>query len=104
LVLISLKKTVEGKESDNRSMVLVMSQVLNYDDFISKPLSMKLSQLSLLSSRNGPCNINGNSAAVHNDNPEHHVPPIAILNASMTGIGPEQCEVMQVQPCFIITV
>lgn len=71
-----------------------MLQVLNYDDFVSKPLSKKLSQMSLNSSQNGPCNVSSNSAVVR-DEPECDV-QIAILSTSMRGIGPEQCEILQV--------
>lgn len=69
-----------------------MLQVLNYDDFISKPLSKKFAQMSLLRGKYSPCN----SAAVRDDEPECDV-QIAILNTSMTGTGPEQCEILQVQ-------
>jgi hypothetical protein len=78
-------------------------QVLNYDDFISKPLSSsRLAQQNLCS--------NGASSAVNSDHQsEHDVQTdilsadaqIAILSTGITGIGPQQCDVLQVQSCTL---
>lgn len=77
----------EPVDIDRNMADVTLVEVLNYDDFISKPLSSRLAQLSLLSS--------GVSSAVNCvDEPEHDV-EIAILNTSISGIGPEQCDVLQ---------
>jgi hypothetical protein len=96
-----LSKKNEGVHSFRSKVSSLFSvpallQVLNYDDFISKPLSNKLTKLGLPSSGGGPHCIIADSAAIHDDTPEHDVPQIAILNTGITGIGPEQCEVLQV--------
>jgi hypothetical protein len=76
-----------------------MLQVLNYDDYISKPLRKKLAH-TRLSSQNSPCSVSGSSATV-DDELECDV-QIAILSTSMTGIGPEQSDILQVQACFVL--
>jgi endoribonuclease Dicer len=62
-------------------------QVLNYDEFISKPLSNSLALLSLHS--------NGVSPAVSCDDEAERDVQIAILNSSISGIGPQQCDILQ---------
>ncbi|XP_021927095.1 endoribonuclease Dicer-like isoform X2 [Zootermopsis nevadensis] len=80
----------EPVDIDRNMQDVTLVEVLNYDDFISKPLSKKFAQMSLLRGKYSPCN----SAAVRDDEPECDV-QIAILNTSMTGTGPEQCEILQ---------
>lgn len=76
-------------------------QVLNYDDFISKPLSKKPEHMSVLNRRDHLQNITVNNAAICGDEPYIEV-PIAILSTTVTGIGPQQCEILQVLTCRVI--
>jgi hypothetical protein len=66
-------------------------QVLNYDDFVSKPLSKKPAHMSAFNSSD-----HSHCTSICGDKLDH-VAPIAILNTSLTGIGPQQCEILQVQ-------
>ena len=70
-----------------------MLQVLNYDDFVSKPLSKKPAHMSALNSSDHSHNVSVNCTAICGD----FAAPIAILNTGLTGIGPQQCEILQVQ-------
>jgi endoribonuclease Dicer len=78
----------------DRSMEAVtLVEVLNYVDFISKPLSKKPAHVSALISGGHSQNIvNGISIC---DDELDVVAPIAILNTSVTGIGPQKCEILQ---------
>jgi len=71
-------------------------QVLNYDDFVSKPLSKKPAHMSTFNSSDHPDNVSVNASSICGDRLDC-VAPIAILNTSHTGIGPQQCEILQVQ-------
>jgi len=66
-------------------------QVLNYDDFVSKPLSKKPEHMSAFNSSDHSHDVSVNCTSMDNE------APIAILNTSLTGIGPQQCEILQVQ-------
>jgi hypothetical protein len=71
-------------------------QVLNYDDFVSKPLSKKLPHMSAHNSSNHSHSVTVNCTSIGGDELDD-VAPIAILNTSLSSIGPQQCEILQVQ-------
>jgi hypothetical protein len=71
-------------------------QVLNYDDFVSKPLSKKPAHMSAFNSSDHSHNVSVNCTSICGDKLDY-VAPIAILNTTLTGIGPQQCEILQVQ-------
>ena len=73
-----------------------MLQVLNYDDFVSKPLGKKPAHMSTFNSSDHPHNASVNCTSICGDKLDI-VAPIAILNTNLTGIGPQQCEILQVQ-------
>jgi exonuclease I len=71
-------------------------QVLNYDDFVRKPLSKKPAHMSTFNSSDHSNNVSDNCTSICDDKLDY-VAPIAILNTNLTGIGPQQCEILQVQ-------
>lgn len=73
-----------------------MFQVLNYDDFVRKPLGKKPAHTSAFNSSDHSPDVSGNCTSICGDKVDF-VAPIAILNTSLTDIGPQQCEILQVQ-------
>ena len=71
-------------------------QVLNYNDFVSKPLSKKPAHMSAFNSTDHSHSVSVNCTSI-GGNELDFVAPIAILNTSLNGIGPQQCEILQVQ-------
>jgi endoribonuclease Dicer len=73
--------------TDRNMADVTLVEVLNYDEFISKSLSNTLPLLSLQS--------NDVSSAVSCDDEAEHDAQISILNTSISGIGPQQCDILQ---------
>ena len=74
-----------------------MLQVLNFDDFVRKPLNNKKpAHMSAFNNSDHSHNASVNSTSICGDKLDF-VAPIAILDTSLTGIGPQQCEILQVQ-------
>jgi hypothetical protein len=71
-------------------------QVLNFDDFVSKPLKKKPANMSAHNSSDPSRDVTINCTSIGGGELDN-VAPIAILNTSMTSIGPQQCEILQVQ-------
>jgi endoribonuclease Dicer len=77
----------EPVDIDRNMADVTLIDVLNYDQCISKPLSNRLALLSLHSSDVSP-------AVCCDDEAEHDV-QIGILNSNISGIGPQQCDILQ---------
>lgn len=83
----------EPVDMDRNMEDVTLVEVLNYDDFVSKPLSKKPAHMSALGSgghSQNACNI----TSVCDDELDVEG-QISILNTSVTGIGPQQCEILQ---------
>ncbi|XP_069680713.1 endoribonuclease Dicer isoform X2 [Periplaneta americana] len=89
----------EPIDIDRNMEDVTLVEVLNYDDFISKPLH---NSSPVHDNRNSLDNHNYSVANGHNVNncddnivePDRHV-PIGILEQTVHGIGPELCEILQ---------
>jgi hypothetical protein len=77
-------------------------QVLNFDDFVSKPLKKKPENMSAHNTSDHSGNVTVNCISIDGDELDDAA-PIAILNTSMTSIGPQQCEILQVQTSRVTT-
>ncbi|PNF18314.1 hypothetical protein B7P43_G14501 [Cryptotermes secundus] len=77
----------EPVDIDRNMADVTLVEVLNYDEFISKPLSNRLAVHGLHS--------NDVSPAVSCDDEAESDVQIAILNTSINGIGPQQCDILQ---------